>query len=934
VRLRFRELAAASIAVWLVFDAGTAFADARSKARRAFEEGMRLIEQKKYAEGIESLIRANNALPHPDVQYNLARACYDAGMFVRAIEWFEVYLDQPTPPADEAEIRGLVLSLRAKVEPQQVAQPPEETTAVRGGDDLGQRARTALPEDTARDLARLERLAEDMKPLAEDRAKELEAIALRIREAAQARRPEKTIAASEPAIAPPAKLEQPPLEPVTLPEQGLRAVEDYEEKEVVTAATRQAARVQDAPAVVWVITQREIRERGYESVAEALRGVAGLHVVDDHVFIDVGIRGVHAGLRGMSRIIKVLVDDHPVAFRPTSGSLLGLEMIPIRAVDRIELIRGPASALYGANAFLGVLQIVTRRGGDIRGGSIAGRIGVSASTRNAAGGLAPQASGSVDAVAGTREGDLSILMSAQLSHMNRSGLALPETSPYKLELEEARRGPSENDTSTPAALFGSLTYDLHRSGVLTLQSGLQRLESSAEWLDYGALTHFTKIAVNNFWVRLGYDLQLNSETGLRVFTSYSNAGPTEEHRIRPLQAFSLMPNENRHISEEFESNAFFSGVEFRWDLERYSVSTRIGADLDIDAQQLAVASTVFDNMEGTSNQPGDTVQTGVPSELKKTFTDVGLYVQVSASPVGMIDLIGGVRYDYHDLYGSSVNGRLGSVLRLSDNLYFKALYGSSFRAPAADQLYHGPAYLGDTTGCLDYAPCAKVGLKPQTAHTGEVVAGIVSGELFNAQLTGYVSFVSDLIVSLTTPLNSSVSTNAGTYLSKGLELELSAHVPGVAAGFNLGGHLYFTLQDTSANIPQSLYDPAVSIRAEYREASLFPELSGGGGIDLAYLPAKLGLYVEGRFVGSRRASGSNLVLSLGESAYDNDRLRAYFELDANLSTRELYLFPTGETVISLRVTDVLGMPHAEGGYRGWDIPAMGRMIFLRLIQEY
>ena len=99
-------------------------------------------------------------------------------------------------------------------------------------------------------------------------------------------------------------------------------------------------------------------------------------MIDDHVFIDVGIRGVHAGLRGMSRILKVLIDDHPVAFRPTSGSLLGLEMIPIRAIDRIELIRGPASALYGANAFLGVLQIVTRRGGDVRGGSLAARAGL------------------------------------------------------------------------------------------------------------------------------------------------------------------------------------------------------------------------------------------------------------------------------------------------------------------------------------------------------------------------------------------------------------------------------------------------------------------------------------------------------------------------------------------------------------------------------
>ena len=45
-------------------------------------------------------------------------------------------------------------------------------------------------------------------------------------------------------------------------------------------------------------------------------------------------------------------------------------------------------------------------------------------------------------------------------------------------------------------------------------------------------------------------------------------------------------------------------------------------------------------------------------------------------------------------------------------------------------------------------------------------------------------------------------------------------------------------------------------------------------------------------------------------------------------------FSEGETVLSVRVTDMLGMPHAEGGYRGWDIPSIGRMVFFRVIQEY
>src|SRR5207245_1780189 len=111
-----------------------------------------------------------------------------------------------------------------------------------------------------------------------ERADEIDTIAGHIRAALR-----EAPAAKAP---PPAVLVQPPpaaqLEkPVDLGAKTLRGeVKEYEEQGVVTAATRKAARPQDAPSVVWVITQKEIRERGYETIAEALRDVAGLHVID------------------------------------------------------------------------------------------------------------------------------------------------------------------------------------------------------------------------------------------------------------------------------------------------------------------------------------------------------------------------------------------------------------------------------------------------------------------------------------------------------------------------------------------------------------------------------------------------------------------------------------------------------------------------------
>ena len=310
----FVRIASAMIVAAALLAPSSAWADARTKARRAFSEGMRLIAEKEYEAGIERLREANAAVPHPNVQFNIAQAYLSLDDKAEAARWFRTYLDQPKPPPDAERIEALVGELEASVEP-----PPDAYTKLPPGDAPVR----PLPQQTAEDLAKLRALADAMRPLASERAEELARITRRMASAFEATPRDETEVEPDPTDPPP----PPPPEkkdPVDPASNELRAVEAYQEKEVVVAATRAAAEPQNAPAVVWVITQQQIRQRGYESVAEALRNVAGLHVIDDHVFVDVGVRGLHGGLRGMSRIIKVLVDGHPVTFRPTNGALLGL----------------------------------------------------------------------------------------------------------------------------------------------------------------------------------------------------------------------------------------------------------------------------------------------------------------------------------------------------------------------------------------------------------------------------------------------------------------------------------------------------------------------------------------------------------------------------------------------------------------------------------
>src|SRR5688572_6678029 len=122
----------------------------------------------------------------------------------------------------------------------------------------------------------------------------------------------------------------------------------------VSTATKTRETLDDAPAIVTAITAEEIRRWGYKSVGEALQHVVGFYLVDDHILPNAGVQGMTGGLGAESGGIKVMIDGRSVAFRTTSGNWLGTELIPLSAIKQIEVVRGPASALYGADAFLGV----------------------------------------------------------------------------------------------------------------------------------------------------------------------------------------------------------------------------------------------------------------------------------------------------------------------------------------------------------------------------------------------------------------------------------------------------------------------------------------------------------------------------------------------------------------------------------------------------
>src|SRR3954454_1781523 len=134
----------------------------------------------------------------------------------------------------------------------------------------------------------------------------------------------------------------------------------------VQTATKTAESQDEAPAVIQVVTHADIVRWGSQTIGEVLQHVQGFYLIDDHILPDVGVRGMTGGLGSESSVIKVMIDGRSVAYRTTSGNWLGTELVPLESVAQIEIIRGPASALYGADAFLGVVNIIALRPDEIR----------------------------------------------------------------------------------------------------------------------------------------------------------------------------------------------------------------------------------------------------------------------------------------------------------------------------------------------------------------------------------------------------------------------------------------------------------------------------------------------------------------------------------------------------------------------------------------
>lgn len=678
----------------------------------------------------------------------------------------------------------------------------------------------------------------------------------------------------------------------------LSGIEDISEIDLeslleIESATKTSMRSVEAPSIVTVISRSTLLARGYRTVGEALAGVPGLYVVDDLVTSNVAVRGIHGGPDSWSRIVKVLVNGQPVTFHSTGGALLGPELVPIDAVERIEVIRGPASALYGGNAFLGVINVVTREARE--GGQLSASLEAGLIRAN------PSLGGQL--TAGVTAGEASLFGAVAGGFFDRSGLAVPGSSPaasaYAGEV-------SKGDISQPLSALVTGRFDGGELGAVSVQMIHQRLDARAEFSDTGALTHNTRIASANTVARLDYEKPLFEPwLTLRAFGAVAH-GETLPNEVldEGSRAFTIF--------RERHNTALQSGLELGGSFEDHTFLA--GLDLLVDEDG---GDTIYQvrRDEGHGGNSASRVLRERGRELR--YANVGAYGQATLQLLEPVAATVGVRYDQSSLWGGSLNGRLGLVWELLDGLYVKGLYGSSFLPPAPTQLGAAPVGLGTVRGNAD--------LKSQSAHTAEAAVAYNLGHDLGLQLNAFYTLIQDRIEFVDLGSNLTAR-NLTTSHSFGAEASVDWRLSPFFAQANV------SLQDTLVEAP----DPAPS----YWRVVFDADGPGGTlppGFPLAMGHATVGVTLPEWFfqatltahVASERKASLSNIRQLGKSY----TLPPYATFDANVRTLDLQPFDGRDTTLSLHATNLLDTAYAEIGTQGVDVPALGRTVFFKLTQE-
>lgn len=518
----------------------------------------------------------------------------------------------------------------------------------------------------------------------------------------------------------------------------------YGDKSTVSIATGSNQNITRAPSAATVITSRDIEALGATDLDQALESVPGLHVSKNNV----GMNPVYE-FRGIATKynpqVLMLVNGIPITnvFWGDRSQLWG--GMPLENVARIEVIRGPGSALYGADAFSGVINVITKTAADIKGTESGVRVG-SFNSRDAW----VQHGGKLGAVdtafylrAGNTDGSKGFIQQDVLSNsgqINTERKAIDARTDLSYEAWRVRAAYQKRDVAI-GALAGSLDPNgVGHSSRLYLDLSYEQANWAPNWEVSGLLGYY----------------DIHDKKGDPAYTLYpagtfpafpngviGNPGHSEQHSHASVSAFYTGFEQHRvRIGTGYRREDLYEVQEDK------NFSGRL-VPFPVDANGNPVVVDVSGNPNYVFMMPHKRHLSYIFAQDEWTLAKDWM-------------LTAGMRSDRYSDFGSTTNPRLALVWDATYNLVVKVMHGTAFRAPSFAEQYsiNNPVVVGSAN------------IKPEKITTDELAFSWQANSSLQTNLNFFRYNMRDIILPVAAPAPApAVYQNAGDQTGRGFELE-------------------------------------------------------------------------------------------------------------------------------------------------------------------
>lgn len=540
-------------------------------------------------------------------------------------------------------------------------------------------------------------------------------------------------------------------------DEGVQSLDELLSVRVSTASLySQLAR--EAPASVSIIAADDIARFQIRTLAELLSHVRSFYVTDDRNYEYVGVRGFGRPTDYNNRIL-LLWNGHVMNDNLYSSSALGFDFSPdLNSVERVEIVRGPGSPLYGANAMLAVINIIGKTGAEVNGVEASGEYGSGAYARGSVV-YGTQTSSGVDAVVSG-------------SWMDRRGFDLyfPEFDAPETHDGVARDADREQSIGATARLsFGDLTV----MGVFSNRT--KRIPTASYETTFGDSRARTE---DRRWAaQMEYAHEFSPSfrlSGRLSYDGYDYGG------VYPYEYLQFDGSSGRwwtgrvHVQwDTHEANRFDAGIEFRHNPR---------ADYRVWTEEI---------YDYSRNAP---------------FDVASLFVQDTYQMTPEVSLSLALRADHHSVSGWLLSPRLTLVANPGPRTTIKALYGEAFRAPSVYELYYE-----EGNGLV-----SNPSLRPERVRTFELSAEQRLSTVTYALLSVYQFSMWDLIEQTTLQAEAvGQHRNIGSVHARGIEAEMitrmpAGHTASLTVGTQYGEGL--GLRPALVNSPRTIIGLSASVK--------------------------------------------------------------------------------------------------------------------------